>query len=125
MAHWDGSSWTNTRLRTEAEIYTAIWGTGPNDVFAAGFGVVHHYDGTQWTSSSVSNFVVLDAIHGTGADDVFAISDRSIEYYDTAWQPILHYEETGARFRAVWVTESAVFIAGDNGTLLRLLRTTW
>ncbi len=48
ILHFDGMTWTRTDVG--ASTLTAVWGTGPNDVYACGHGgTIYHYNGTSWS----------------------------------------------------------------------------
>ena len=34
---------------------TALWGSGPKDLWTVGYRKVHHYDGTGWSTKSLSS----------------------------------------------------------------------
>ncbi|MBN9161526.1 MAG: hypothetical protein J0I07_11215, partial [Myxococcales bacterium] len=56
----------------------AVWGTGPNDVWAVGAeGTILHFDGVAWTVSSTGlgsgQEVNLTGIWGSGPNDVWAV----------------------------------------------------
>ena len=50
IAHWDGVSMTLT-AQFAGDIINDMWGSGPNDVYAAGGGATTwHWDGSAWTA---------------------------------------------------------------------------
>jgi hypothetical protein len=64
IAHFDGTAWTSQSA--DAVLYD-IWGTGPNDVWAAGrFGLMYHFDGTQWTRKSAGTGFDVTEVVGSG-----------------------------------------------------------
>lgn len=49
VVHWDGQAWTKLTTPFEAAkdkpAFTSVWGSGPNDVWIGGHGVMLHYRG--------------------------------------------------------------------------------
>jgi hypothetical protein len=83
LAHWTGTSWTDTLPAGNADFQdglTSIWGAAPDDVWAVGdFGAISHWDGAQWTQIEYGQFPYypfLSKVHGSSADDVW-IAGRS------------------------------------------------
>ncbi len=70
----DGNQWevldsgTHERLR-------AVWGTSPIDVYAAGDGVLLHYDGKVWSKEASAQ---IRSLWGADKDNVFAAAQGSI-----------------------------------------------
>ncbi len=86
----------------------AIWGSGPNDVWAAGNQILH-FDGHDWERAPVFPTELLTAIWGTGRDDVWVVGENTSFHYDGhAWAQVL----VGGN--AVWGTRrDDVWIVGD------------
>src|SRR5882757_6610562 len=52
----------------------SVWGSGANDVWAAGDkGGMAHFDGHKWTASKSGTNKDLTGVHGSGPDDVWAV----------------------------------------------------
>ncbi|HEY1814393.1 MAG TPA: hypothetical protein VGG74_18705 [Kofleriaceae bacterium] len=105
--------------------WSAIWGSSPTDVFAAGSGgVIRHYDGTGWSDPmDTQTSVDLDGLWGNGSDDVFAVGDNGtlLHYHAQLWSSI---EPPGAltmKLSSVSGSGSTIFFVGDDGTVLRLI----
>ena len=67
---------------------TAVWGSGPNDVWAAGSGgTIVHWDGSAWKPASPVPAVKNTFSHviGTGPNDVWAISATDTIFRSTGW----------------------------------------
>jgi hypothetical protein len=62
----------------------------------------------------------LRAIAGRSADSVWAVGDNgTITYWNGSnWTP--QVSGVSENLRAVWVTQGSVWVAGTNGTVLRL-----
>lgn len=65
-----GDQWEGLDTGTDARL-RAVWGTGPSDVFAAGDGVLLHYDGAVWTKEASGQF---RGVWGADKDNIFAAS---------------------------------------------------
>ncbi|MDB4993111.1 MAG: Glucosyltransferase-I precursor [Myxococcaceae bacterium] len=84
IQHYDGNAWTKQSSGTTRRL-TAIWGTGPDDVFAGGNGALLHYDGTAWTPESFPDggaFGFTD-IWGSGRSDVWAVGTNGVVFHRT------------------------------------------
>lgn len=106
-------------------LLTSVWGSGPNDVWAAGSGgTIVHWDGTSWTETPSGIPETLNAIWGTGPNDIYAVSTRSRIIHSTGFHdgsaqwslsadaPV--WEGLPHRMRTVWgPSPSEVWVAGD------------
>jgi hypothetical protein len=121
IVHRDSSGdWVNQQLSSATDLF-GVWGTGSRDVWAVGLnGAAWHYDGTAWTLVSTGVTRTLRAVAGRSADSVWAVGDNgSITYWNgKTWTP--QVSGVSENLRAVWVTPSTVWVAGTNGTVLRL-----
>lgn len=102
---------------------SAVWGSGPSDVWAVGDkSVIRHYDGTAWKQLDPPGDVSLGAIWGSGPRDVWAVGSRSgqgaiLRFDGAAWtdvspehcKPLATVSGTGPR--DVWAV-------GAEGTIL-------
>lgn len=86
ILHYDGK--TIAKASGGADELHAIWGSGPNDVWAAGgtanVGTIAHYDGSRWSSrSSGLAGAGWNAISGTSANDVWLAGNYGrVGHYD-------------------------------------------
>ncbi|AKU94856.1 hypothetical protein AKJ09_01520 [Labilithrix luteola] len=131
LLRWDGKAWTKQTLA--AKRLSAIWGSGPTDLWVGGRDGLYH--GTGATSDSLTWTKVrgdaIVSLWGSGANDVWAASSTNRFSFDGK---ILHYAGAGSggadgwdvdpissrpmAFRKVWGTSAAdVWIGGneDNG----------
>jgi len=84
VLHWNGYGWSRVNSGTTANL-TAVWGTGPNDVWAVGgtstttgsAGSILHWDGSTWTTQSSVLTTTLAGVWGVGVKDVWAVGNRS------------------------------------------------
>lgn len=64
----------------------AVWGSGPNDVWAVGAaGSVIHWNGSEWQSSPIETAMSLQAIYGTGPNDVWTVATANTIYHSTGF----------------------------------------
>ena len=111
---------------------TSPWGSGSDDVWAVGFsgvvgaGVIRHWNGAVWSSSSSGVTSPLWGVWSSAVDDVWAVGDfGAVAHWDggawTSSTPI-----TMASLSAVWGSgANDVWAAGANGTILHFDGTTW
>ncbi len=92
IVHFDGTVWRRVKSPTRDSL-VSLWGTGPSDLWAAGWGVIVHWDGSVWKASyevdarsDWAGDAWLNAIWGSGRDDVWVAGDRRILHWDgKAW----------------------------------------
>lgn len=53
LLHYDGSAWSPV-TGVSPDPIQAVWGRASNDVYAVGGGKVYHYDGDNWTATTIS-----------------------------------------------------------------------
>jgi hypothetical protein len=114
--HFDGSEWrTLDFVHSKDSFGLSIWGTGPDNIFAAD-GMLHHYDGVTWIETDLPAYVV----GGNEDGDIFAASQDTIYQYDGQdWQPV--YEKAGEPRPPcdVWVGQGpTVAVAWNRGIVL-------
>ena len=74
---------TDCARASDQVTYSAVWGSGPADVWAVGYslfthaGVIDHYDGTSWTAVGGVTSAVWD-VRGTGADAAWVVADHGV-----------------------------------------------
>ena len=100
IMHYDGASWVNMAVPTQAFATVAgIWGASPTAVFAIGEyygdGFVYRYDGSSWSPMTTEPFVLI-GIWGSDAADIFVVGyERTgntgvILHYDgSSWATML------------------------------------
>jgi len=95
VAHWDGESWT--LLPGTAGSGGRMWASGPNDLYLSHnrynsstgsyTGVVHHWNGTAWSETTLNPGGLLTSIWGTGPANVWVSTyDGAVLHWDgAAW----------------------------------------
>jgi hypothetical protein len=91
IAHWDGQG---ISLTVNAGVGSGeindLWASGPNDVYAAGFGLVEHWDGSAW---SVVPGVVGSGVSGSAPDDVWIATSDGLSHFDgTSWSRVPQFQ---------------------------------
>lgn len=80
----------------------AAWGSSATDIWAVGYQMVQHWDGTLWTAVPTATASDLIAVHGLTADDVWAVGSggAALHWDGRTWSSV----ETGtnATLRGVW-----------------------
>jgi hypothetical protein len=73
LVHWDGKDWSLIPSGTTAKL-SAIWGSGPGDVWAVGDGgTIVRWNGQAWSPVASGTTDALLGIWGSGPDDVWAV----------------------------------------------------
>ena len=100
FVHWDGHSWSlDSSLDVQVAASTrisAMWGNGPNDVWAVGYSLVHqtgvavHWDGTRWSAvtslSSTDLAQTFCSVWSSGPNDVWIGAAAAVLHWDgTSW----------------------------------------
>ena len=107
---------------------SAVWGSGPNDVWAVGYNMIVHWDGTAW-SMSPADVGPLDGVWGSSRTDVWAVgSAGAILHFDgMLWLP--SDAGTQATLNGVWGSGPAdVWVVGEQvggGPILHWDGKTW
>ncbi|MBW2736603.1 MAG: WD40 repeat domain-containing protein, partial [Deltaproteobacteria bacterium] len=100
---------------------TAIWGSGPNDVWLTGnSGYTAHFDGTRWAAVLTGESEGLSGIAGSSASEVYAIGDSTgfvLRYDGKGWSrtdgPRLHWD---GLFSITQVAGTYIAV-GDDGVI--------
>ncbi len=121
--------WTAMEVPETGNSYYAVWGSGPDNVYAAGsYGALLRYDGTTWTRVDCGVDASLDGIWGAGANDVFVVgTGATIIHYDGAtWTRMDTGEPETVLFQAVWGNApNDVNVVGAYGKVLHYDGSTW
>lgn len=72
---------------TNVGALSAVWGSGPNNVFVVGGrtsqGEIYHYDGAKWRAMDVPAVSLLVWVYGFGPNDVYAVGlGGGVVHYD-------------------------------------------
>jgi hypothetical protein len=80
IVHWDGRAWTlaDEDLTAGSPTFgsgpaTAVWGSGPDDVWTVESGVSLHWDGRMWTKPASGPAGNVYGLWGSGPDDVWGV----------------------------------------------------
>ncbi len=113
--------------------FTAVWGTGPNDVWAIGSGgTIMHYDGKTWVQTPTGVFDTLSGIWGSGPNDIWVVSTTTTILHGTgfkngtaAWtlSPTGFSPWNSAILRAVWGSSASDVRVG--GRMFDLAEPDW
>src|SRR5262249_19446717 len=129
ILRWSGSSWDRISAAGDTRAMNAVWGSGGNDVWAAGEqGLMSHYTGGAPVSVASGTFQTLNALSGTAADDVWGVgAGGAIVRFRSAsvgWAGFT--SPTTNELRGVWArTSTDGWAVGDAGTALRWNGTDW
>jgi len=109
---------------------TALWGSGPDQVWAAGQRNMLQFNGTGWNivTGVKRKFGHIRSVAGTGRTDVWAVSNDkasgagpggAILHFDgQSWEKVYAAKESTEDFRAVWSSEpNVVWVAGVSNIL--------
>jgi hypothetical protein len=75
--HWDGTTWSVVPAPASQALsnMSSIWGSGPHDIWAVGFGGVVHFDGSSWSAVPLTSDEVA-GVSGSGPSDVWIVTDH-------------------------------------------------
>jgi len=121
IEQWDGAIMSTTSVTNGV---AAVWGSGPDDVWAMGMDVMH-WDGVGWSAIEGPPFVVAD-IWGSGPTNVWAVGGGGgIAHWDgDAWKS--YVSPTTRALHGVWGSSAKdVWAAGDNGALAHFDGDAW
>jgi len=105
-----GTTWTEVVIPSNPIIIFSMWGTGPNNIYASGYGEVLHFDGSTWTSTPLGGQLSLYALRGTGPNDIYVSGDGGVMYHynGSRWAP-MRSAGTADELRHLVVTPHHVF----------------
>ncbi len=129
-AHWNGSAWSLVALPSESytsATVTALWGSGPDDVWAAGYGPdpgsFLHWDGSAWSEPSPPPGDGFIALWGSSSTHLWGAASGELELGDGgSWK----IEVTGPTLLALWGSAADdIWGVGDDGAFLHRSGTKW
>lgn len=132
ILRYNGSLWSVV-LETD-EPMNHVWGSGPDDVYAVGYGsILAHWDGTSWSTNGLSaatgnSPIPLSAIWGSSGSDIFvACQDGFILHHNgSGWSPTFSDDWNMPSFYGVWGSSgSDVFVVGLERRILHYDGTGW
>lgn len=131
IAHWNGKQWK----RASGGEISAIWGAGPQDVWAVGgaeepmpHSQVKHWDGRQWSDFMIDTKDPLRAVWGSGADDVWVSGGVRDDHANIVSGTLAHWNGTtwevtrdlqACDINGIWGTGARdVWAVGDHGLIM-------
>jgi len=107
--------------------FRAVWGSGPDGVFAVGErGAIWHYDGLSWSVMGSGTAQAISSIWGTGPNNIFAVGVGGIilHYDGSTWSAMV--SPSNLRLCSVWGTgPNDIFAVGDAETILHYDGSSW
>ncbi len=120
------TTWNSMSSGTTKNL-NSIWGTAPDNIFAAGSsGTILHYDGTIWASMSSGTTSNLYGLWGAGSDDIFVVGEAGVvlHYDGSAWTSM--NSGTTSDLYGIWgFSRSDVFAVGEAGAILHYNGSDW
>jgi hypothetical protein len=98
------------------ELYEAIWGSGPNDIYAVGRAgsLVHSVGDGTWQSQETNTSADLKGIWGSGSNDIYVATTANLILHsagDGTWDH--QAQDSGTSFNNVGGVDSAnVYVVG-------------
>ena len=122
-----GSGWTWQNPLPQGNNLNAVWGNGPNEVFAVGdHGTILHYDGIEWRIMESSTTQQLKGVWGSSSTDVFVVGGGGVilNYNGSVWNTM--NSGTTQDLNCVWGSSAnSIFAVGSNGTIQRYNGSNW
>jgi hypothetical protein len=108
----------------------AIWGSGPNDIWAAGRAIqttqpnattMLHWNGSSWTTAGLPPGYGITGIWGSGPGDAWAVGANAsgfgqmLHWNGTAWSDVSSSFPAGGSFASIWgAAANDVWVTGGN-----------
>jgi hypothetical protein len=86
---WDGARWEELAISSQLQKVTAMWGTGPNDIYVRDYprGYIH-FDGVSWQWVPEMHWRGL--VGGSGPDDVWVSGDGFMQHWNgVRWKELV------------------------------------
>jgi hypothetical protein len=123
LHHYDGAGWIETPLVGEIN---GIWSQAPDDVWMVGtHGVIQHFDGVQWTTTSAGDRKLL-GVWASADDDVWVVGAAGtlLHYDGAAWTEVAS-GTTNMLLEVYGTSASDVWGVGLRGTILHFDGREW
>jgi hypothetical protein len=125
IVRYEGGTLWKTMQNPEKDDLYAVYGTGPNAVFAGGDAGILAYDGTTWTNQASS--YDKPPIRGMWGDNtnIFAVGPGGVMRYrsksgtSTYWSSVYFGSTSGKDFAAIWGVGNDLFAVGKAGLILK------
>lgn len=119
-------AWTPMQSPT-GEVLRSLWVVADNDVYAAGQGVIIHYDGTAWSTLAypMTGFAI-NAIWASTGGEVVAVDQDGAVFRRTGDSWLTITPSPQVPLRGIWgAGTTELFVVGVTGAILRYDGTTW
>jgi len=95
-----------------------VWGGASDNLYAVGErGVVVHFDGAQWTVTSLGARLDLRAIDGTAGNDVWTVGAQGTAFHFDGQLWSSDFVDARYEFHALWIDPTGVAHAGGRAPL--------
>ncbi|MDP2208489.1 MAG: hypothetical protein Q8K98_06915 [Bacteroidota bacterium] len=84
IIQFDGVRW-NEHSANSGSMLQTVWGSSPNDIWAAGGGTLFHYDGLKWTKQQMDPRDGFYHIHGLSSNEIYLLGIRTLDSLNP-WQ---------------------------------------
>ncbi len=130
-----GDGWE--RVEPGISSVSAVWSSGPDDIWVGGFGDLAHWDGRTWSTwiDALPVPGLVQALAGTASDDVYLIVSERIDVEGTQLEigHLLQYDGVSwtvlgdlPGVHDVWAgSREAVYLAGEAGSTFRYRGSLW
>lgn len=111
ISRYDGTGWSRMSSGVSTAL-AAVWGSGPNDIWAVGtHGVMTHFNGSAWSAQTSPVSYWLNALWGTASNNVYAVGGYAS---NPPGGKILHYD--GASWSQIWNDQASGNLYGVWGS---------
>jgi hypothetical protein len=128
IIHFDGASWSVQPTPGRPSLL-AVWGVGPDEVYAAGEGGrLLRYDGRQWTAIDSGTDERLTGVWAASESDLWTISPTRVRRFDgSGWRVMRTFtaEQNGLGWIAATGPSDVWISAGASGDVERYDGSTW
>jgi hypothetical protein len=113
----------------------SVWGTAADDVYAVGFNMIRHWNGSSWTPSAMPP-LALRAVGGSGPGNAWAVGlsvpahgssevgrASILQLQSGSWEPVTPNSQ--GQLSAVWAASATAAWAVGEDTLLHWNGTAW
>lgn len=122
VIHYDGSSWSSPATLVGTTTITALFGTSPSEVYAAGATSMFEFDGASWSAAIATN-TANPPYSGTVAfgRPFLGYFDGTVQSFDGSLWTVVQESGVYAAIFALWTEpETGDVLAGVNGAPLLL-----
>lgn len=123
IVHYDGEAWSVMDVPATGgnRDLLAVWGSGPGDVYAAGYDKLWHYDGDAWSAAAGLDLTTatVERMWGTGPNDIYAVGANVFHHFDgDSWDFMTPPAEGLTHMYGVTGAGGRVFASGASGTIV-------